>query len=199
MRWTGTRWAGALCAGLLLLTVACGTQPEQSKTTPLPTESQPAVTPSESVPPESRMADQKDLFLSVALRNGLAVVLYSPTPEEIETVSVPEVLTLDDSDGVYFDEVLIVPQYGDCTVSVDRITYEEESGTFTITENLGTLKPGEDEQSAIGGILVRSLLPEGMPALQVTVSREGHAPGAFLLGYDGKGDGVYFIREGDTA
>ena len=61
------------------------------------------------------------------------------------------------------------------------------------------LKPGEDEQSAIGGILVRSLLPEGMPALQVTVSREGHAPGTFLLGYDGKGDGVYFIRESDTA
>ena len=193
------RWAAALCAALLLLTAACAPSGQNTDTpesqTADPTESG-APQPSESAPPESQEASQTDLFAAVALDNVLAAVVYYPTQEEQELLSVPELPVYDDSDGVYFDEVAIVPQYGDCSIVVDEIAFYEEGGLYVTNPAVFELPAGVDADAAVGGLLIRSMIPEGMPRLQVTVTR-GEQSGIYVLGYDGKGDGVYFIREGD--
>ena len=199
MNWYWKRWAAALCAALLLLTAACAPSgqntdtPESQPTDP--TESA-APQPSESAQPESQEASQADLFAAVALDNVLAAVVYYPTKEEQELLSVPELPVYDDSDGVYFDEVAIVPKYGDCSIVVDEIAFYEEGGLYVTNPAVFELPAGADADAAVGGLLIRSMIPEGMPRLQVTVTR-GEQSGTYVLGYDGKGDGVYFIREGD--
>ena len=208
MNRTWNRWAAVLCGALLLFTAACA-PPGQNTDTPesqpaapaestasQPSESGAAPQPSGSTPPESQEASQTDLFAAVALDNVLAAVVYYPTKEEQELLSVPELPVYDDSDGVYFDEVAIVPQYGDCSIVVDEIAFYEEGGIYVSKPSVFELPAGVDADAAVGGLLIRSMIPEGMPRLQVTVTR-GEQSGTYVLGYDGKGDGVYFIREGD--
>lgn len=152
---------------------------------------------------QSESVTQQDIFADA--EGILAVVVYAPTEEELAAVTPAgaegsALQILDDSDGVYYDELLIVPRFGDCKLTVEEVEFDEETGAFVPTGQVlgGMDGTGSDPSQAVGGLLIRSLLPEGIPNKQVVVSR-GDRTGAFLLGYDGKGDGIYYIRTGDGA
>lgn len=183
-------WPAALLAALLLLSLAaCGGEGPEETTAP-PVDTQPVDTqPAETVP------TQEDLFLRAGEERVLAALIYSPTQEDLDRAtgqgSAP-LVTLDDSNGTYFDEVLVVPLHGDCTVTVEHLEWQEDGGyTASPVDALGSLPPGEGGASA-GALLIRTLLPEEMPLLQVTVTRGGQK-GSYMLGYDGRGDGFYCI------
>lgn len=177
---------------------------------PVETESPPAesVLPveTESPPPESlppvetasptpeKTTVQRDLFDAVMRQDVLAVVLYGPTAAELERLSALgfSPVILDDSDGVYFDEVLIVPRYGDCTISLDYVEWDEAAGDYVVTGNMGGMAGSGEADAVIGGLFVRSMLPEGEPTILVTVTR-GDESGQYLLGYDGRGGSSWYI------
>ncbi len=162
-----------------------------------------AALPEETTPPpeETGMTQQEKLFGSLARDNTLALVLYSPTEEQLDQVWTK--VLMNDSGGIaHYDEVLVVPHYKDSEVSVDKVEWDEEGGSFSVTDNVGAITYNKDyEGQSRVGILVWSLIPEGFPRLQVTVTRVSTGEtGTFLLGYDGKGDGMYFIYpDGENA
>ena len=141
--------------------------------------------------PETAPITQQDIFADA--EGILALVIYNPTEEELVNTHV--VRAFDDADNEYYDEVLIVPKFGDCKIWFESMEFDEETGAFVSTgEILGNVDgTGNEPSQPVGSVLVRTLIPEGIPNKQVLVSRNGKT-GTFLLGYDGKGDGHYYIR-----
>ena len=177
------------CLALALLAACAG--PGEESTPPVKSSTPPVE--SSTPPVETPAVTQGDIFEAVQREPVLATVLYSPTEEELQTLENASLTRLDDSDGVYYDEVLVVPHYSDCTVTVEHIAWDEEGENYQVTGSLGTT----ENAGTVNGLLLRSDLPEGLPDLLITVTRtvDGSVQtGRCLLGYDGRGGSSIDIK-----
>lgn len=182
--------------GAALLLSGCGNREE----TPSPAASETPATESPAPAETTEPFTQGELFWEFAQRDMLAAVVYDPTEEDLKQLTkhgcVPITVNGPSSDSDYAEQVLILPKYGDGTVTVERITYNEDATVYTVDEVLGKLEPGESEDDCVGGVLICAELPEGIPDLLVTVEH-GEETGSMVLGYDGRGLGLYYISNGD--
>ena len=187
--------AGMLSAALLLS--GCGnTEETPASETPAETPGTASPAPTETTEPVT----QEALFWEFAQRDMLAAVVYEPTEEDLKWMMdrecAPMVVSGPGSESDYAERVLILPKYGDGTVTVERITYNEDATAYTVDEVLGKLEPGNGQDDCVGGVLICAELPEGIPNLLVTVEH-GEEKGSMVLGYDGRGLGLYYILNGD--
>lgn len=122
---------------------------------------------------------QEEQFSFLAGESVLALVLLNPTQEELELAG--EVDSLWEPDE-YSDAVLVLPKEAGSTITVERVTYDEERDCFAAggTEFKKTL-------TRPGALLIHTMLPEGIPYLRVTVSSETRS-GSYDLSYYGRGN-----------
>lgn len=92
----------------------------------------------------------------------LALVLLDPTQEELDLAG--ELAALGEPDE-YSSAVLILPKQGGSRITVERLSYDGEQDAVTVAETAW-----EDTLTSPGGLLIHTMLPEGMPDLRVTIS-----------------------------
>ena len=120
---------------------------------------------------------QEDLYSALAGESVLALVLLDPTREELDLAG--ELAVLGEPDE-YGSAVLILPKQGGSRITVERLFYDGEQDLLAVAETAW-----EDTLTSPGGLLIYTMLPEGMPDLRVTISSETRS-GRYDLSYYGR-------------
>lgn len=120
---------------------------------------------------------QEDLYSALAGESVLALVLLDPTQEELDLAGGLAALGEPDE---YSSAVLILPKQGGSRITVERLSYDGEQDAATVAETAW-----EDTLTSPGGLLIHTMLPEGMPDLRVTIS-SGTRTGSYDLSYYGR-------------
>jgi len=164
--------AATLCAGLLL--TGCTAFVTKTEVT-----TQEKVTTLEPIQTPEPMG-QTEVFDALAGESILGVVVLNPTQEELELAQNVDQVFPDQEYGEY---MLIVPKLPGSTITLQQLTYDDQTGELKKVKDLHQTK-GADPVS----MLVQQDIPEGYPTLRVVVEADGRT-GTYDLSYYGKGDG----------
>lgn len=169
--------AATLCAGLLL--TGCTAFVTKTKVTTQEVDTLPPVQVSQPVETSAPMG-QTELFDALAGDSILGVVILNPTQEELELAQNVDQVFPDQEYGEY---MLIVPKLPGSTITLQQLTYDNDTGEVTQVEDIHTTS-GTDPKA----MLVQQDIPEGFPTLRVVIEAQGRT-GTYDLSYYGKGDG----------
>lgn len=119
---------------------------------------------------------QEDLYSALAGESVMALVLLDPTQEELALAG--ELAGLGEPDE-YSSAVLILPKHEGSRITVESLSYDGEQDAPAAET------AWEDTLTSPGGLLIHTMLPEGMPNLRITVS-SGTRTGSYDLSYYGR-------------